>query len=384
MKQYLRLLPISLAAMTKARWASLTIVFCFAALTLVLQGFLAMIAGFEQAANNTGAADIAIFLDAQATSENSSNVTREQLDLVRGLPALRGTDGRVELAGELTAIASGVRSSDKTRINLTVRGIDADSVHLRRGFRLIAGRLPRSGTREVAVGRRLAGEVEGITLGKPVRLRNSDWLVVGVFALEGNLFESEIWANLDSVQDAFNRLNQFQSIRIRLPSQDALAHAAAASADDPRLGLQVMSERDYLQAQAASGVFLVKYFGWPMTLVLAVGVVSGVYNIIQITILARARANAILLQIGFRRAPLFASLLSETVLLALTGAALGALAAWVLLDGMVTSTLGVGFTTRTFSLEITPLVVLPAFALAAAVGILSGVGPSWRGVRAAR
>ncbi len=379
MKQYVVLLQISLASLRRAHWASLTIVMCVAVVVLVLQGFLAMIAGFEQSAKNTGAADVAVVLDAQATSENSSNITREQLEIIKSMPALRGPDGRAHISPELTAIVGGSRAGDKVRINMTLRGLGKEGIALRRGFQLLQGRLPAPASREIIVGRRLMAEVEGLALNHSIRLGSSDWRVVGVFALEGNLFESEIWSDLASVQDAFNRANQYQAIRIGLPDAAALAGAAAQSSSDPRLGLQLMSEHEYLQAQASSGVFLAQYFGWPLALMLALGVVAGIYNVIQISIQGRSRANRILGQLGFGRWPLFASLLSESVLLSLLGAALGSLLAYVLIDGLVTSTLSVGFTTRTFSLRLQPHILLQAVLLATAIGICGGIRPAWQG-----
>jgi putative ABC transport system permease protein len=285
------------------------------------------------------------------------------------------------MSAELSTIVGGIRAADNARINMTLRGMDTTGIQLRSGFRLVEGRMPAPLSREVIVGRRLAAEIEGATVGTSIRLGGSDWRTVGIFALDGNLFESEIWADLASVQDAFNRLNQYQSIRIRLPSATALAELARRSSADPRLGLQVQTEHAYLQAQASSGVFLVQYFGWPLTIILAVGIVTGIYNIVQISIEGRARMLLILQLLGFTRWPLFASLLSEAVLLAIAGAVLGTLAAWLTLDGAVTSTLSVGFTTRTFSLALGSRGTVQAFMLAIAVGLMSAVPPSWKGSR---
>jgi putative ABC transport system permease protein len=376
--QYLVLLTISLAAMRKSRWASVTVVASVALVVFVLQGFLAMTVGFAQTARNTGADDIAVVLDSQATSETSSSLTREQVEIIRSL-VTSNREGHAGLSAELSMIVGGIRADDRARINLTMRGLEANGVQLHRGFRLVEGRMPAPLSREVIVGRRLAGEIEDATVGKVIRLGGSDWKTVGVFALDGNLFESEIWANLASVQDAFNRSNQYQSIRIRVSPGGPSAELLKRNGADPRLGLQMQSEHEYLKAQASSGVFLVQYFGWPLSMILAIGVVAGIYNIMQISIEGRARELLILRLMGIDGWPLFASLLSEAVLLALAGAVLGSLGAYLVLDGAVTSALGVGFGTRTFSLAVDLRSTLDAFLMAVAVGLVSAVVPSWKG-----
>ena len=52
---------------------------------------------------------------------------------------------------------------------------------------------------------------------------------------------------------------------------------------------------------------------------------------------------AILRAVGFNSAPIIASVVSESILLALPGALIGALVAWLLFNGLLASPLGASF-----------------------------------------
>ena len=51
---------------------------------------------------------------------------------------------------------------------------------------------------------------------------NTQWNVVGVFSTGGNVFESELWADLKVIQSVYNRGSSAQTIRAKLTSSDSL------------------------------------------------------------------------------------------------------------------------------------------------------------------
>lgn len=94
----------------------------------------------------------------------------------------------------------------------------------------------------------------------------------------------------------------------------------------------------------------------------------------SMTIRERFRELAILKAIGYRRRELFAFILAESFGLAVTGAALGVGAAWVLymeMDAMQKVTGGIFV-----SFELTPKIMAIAMTVAATLGIVSSIMPS--------
>jgi hypothetical protein len=77
--------------------------------------------------------------------------------------------------------------------NVTIRGIGAASLALRPQVRLLAGRLPKPGSGEIAAGASIARRFRGAGLGEQLRFAQRDWLVVGILEAGGSAFDSEIW-----------------------------------------------------------------------------------------------------------------------------------------------------------------------------------------------
>jgi len=115
---------------------------------------------------------------------------------------------------------------------------------------------------------------------------------------------------------------------------------------------------------------------WFIGGVMAAGAVCGALNSLYASVDARRQEIATLRAIGFSNAPIVLSLLIEGMLLALPGAAIGALVAWTLFDGNVVSTDG-----RVFALVITPRVLLDCVGWALAIGLLGGSLPALRAAR---
>ena len=117
----------------------------------------------------------------------------------------------------------------------------------------------------------------------------------------------------------------------------------------------------------------VSYFvGGIMALAATIGAANSLYAIVD----GRRRELATLRAIGFNSAPIIASLLSESILLALPGALLGALVAWFLFNGLQASPFG-----TSFRLAVTPSLALLGLGWALGMGVISGLLPAMRAAR---
>jgi putative ABC transport system permease protein len=75
------------------------------------------------------------------------------------------------------------------------------------------------------------------------------------------------------------------------------------------------------------------------------------------------------------------SVMIEALLLALGGAVLGALIAYVLFNNLSVSTLGQNFTQVVFSFKVTPELVVRGLIIALFIGMLGGFLPALRAAR---
>jgi len=110
--------------------------------------------------------------------------------------------------------------------------------------------------------------------------------------------------------------------------------------------------------------------------VMARGAIFGALNSLYASVDARRREIATLRAIGFNSGPIIVSVLLEGMLLALPGAFLGALVAWVLFNGNVVDVAGL-----IFKLTVTPRLLMISIFWALTIGLIGGSLPAMRAAR---
>jgi putative ABC transport system permease protein len=380
--QVIAVTRINLMSIPRRLWLSLSTVVAIALVVVVLLGFLAMAQGFQRTMAGSGSPDVAIILRAGATTEINSGITHDQVRLIEEGPGIaRTAQGQPLVSAELYVVAGGIKRSTGTKANLPLRGIGPEGALVRHGIAITAGRMFTRASNEVVVGQSLLKEFAGFDLGSTLAFGTSRWTVVGVFDAGGSVFESEIWGDLPVVQSLFNRINVVQTVRVRLERPEALAALATYVANDPRLKLDVKSEAAYFAEQSSQTSDLIQKLGWPLAIAMALGALAGALNTMYNSVAARSQEIATLRAIGFGGFPVFVGTLAESLVLAIAGGALGALATWLAVDGLSASTLTGSFTQVVFSFTLTPALAAQGMALALAVGLIGGIFPA---VRAAR
>jgi putative ABC transport system permease protein len=371
---------VSLLSLIQNKWSSATISVCVALVVLVLIAFLSMAEGYEYGTHNAGSPAMAVLTAAEASAESDSRLSREQVELLAAAPNVPTADGEPLISPELVMTVGAARKSDAGRVNIGLRGMRAIGSQMREGFHLLSGRMFEPGRNEIIVGARLSEKLGSFELGKSVRLAGRDWLVVGVFALTGDLFEFEAWGDIAAIQAAYDRLNQYQSVRMKLADDAALLTLATFNAQDPRLRLGIQTEQQFFRRQTEGTHNLMTYLGWPLAAVLAVGAIGGTFNALSISVDGRRRSLRILGILGFHHYAVFACVLAEAMLLALIGSLAGIAVAWSCFDGLKASTMGAGFTSISFEWRVGAASIVQALLLSAVLGLLGGLIPAWRAV----
>ncbi|EJC79814.1 ABC-type transport system, involved in lipoprotein release, permease component [Rhizobium leguminosarum bv. trifolii WSM2297] len=387
LKQTFLMIRVNLGSLPRRLAISLSMVLSVALVVAVLSGFLAMARGFEAALAGAGSPDIAVILGGGTNQETGSDVPA---DAIRSLAAISGDTGIArDGAGGLALsreiiVPIDVRGSDGAEQTLSLRGMDPAGPNLRGRARLSQGRLFASGAREIVVGARIADAFPGFAVGQRVRFGAVDWTVAGHFTAGGSAFESEIWAHLDAVQSAFGRQGQVQSLRVRLAGGDparALAALRERLSDISGTPLTAIPEADLYAAQAERTENLIRLFGWPIALLMAIGATAGALNTMMSSVSDRATEIATLRLLGFSRMPAFAATWVEAVLLSAAGAAVGVIASRLAFNGWQASTMGANNTKMVFQLDVTPDVILTAGLLGLAVGVIGGALPALAATR---
>ena len=141
------------------------------------------------------------------------------------------------------------------------------------------------------------------------------------------------------------------------------------------------SEAAYFADQSSQTTDLIQKLGWPLAIAMAFGALAGALNTMYSSVAARAVEIATLRAIGFGGFSAFAGTLAESLALAAIGGAIGAVATYLIFDGITASTLGGNFTQVVFAFRLSPGLVGEGVLLALIVGLIGGLFPALRAAR---
>jgi len=371
---------VGIATLPQRFGASAVVVVGIAGVVGVLVALLAMGAGFEATLRQTGTDDSAIVMQAGAQSELNSAVTPEIVALVSQVPqVLKNAQGQSIVSPELVGTAM-LRNNSGHDANVVIRGVGERAWDLWPNVRITTGRKFTSGLQELIVGKGIHTQFAGTQIGSTLMLSGQPWGVVGIFD-SGDAHSSEIWADTNVVGSAFQRGTSKTSLTVQLTDIGALDAFKTRLANDPRLKVEVQTTREYYGRQSAAFTRIIRILGTTVGAIMAFGALFGVLNTMYSAVAARAREIATLRAIGFRRVPMIVSILLETMLLAVTGGAIGAAASWAIFDGFTASTVGANSSQMVFAFKVSTALLWNGLKWALAIALIGGLFPAIRAAR---
>lgn len=372
---------MNVLSLPRRLWMSLAAVFAVSVVVAVLLSFLAMAKGFEQTLAGTGSESIAIATRIGSQSELNSSMSRDTVNLLITSPGIaQNANGDPIYSSELYVVVDGIKRSTQNKANIPMRGISAQGFDLRDQVEIVAGRTFESGRNEIVVGQGVQREFAGFDLGQSVRFGKTTWEVVGIFATGGSAFESELWADARIVQSQFQRGSSFQTTRVRLTEPGNVQPIIDFVEQNPRLILDVETEAEFFAAQGEA-LGSIAMFGWILSIVMGLGALAGALNTMYTSVSSRSTEIATLRALGFSNSSAFFGTLAESIVLSVIGGVVGAVAAYLFMDGFSTSTLGTNFTQVVFTFQLTPELFRNGIILALAIGLIGGLFPAWRAAR---
>ena len=365
------------------RWGpSLVLVIGLAGVVAVLTALLAMAQGFQSTLQDAGRTDNALVLRGGSGAELNSGFGGDVATLIKLAPGIRkASDGKPLASGELIVITELLKKGETINgANVTLRGVEPAAFEIRPQVKIIEGRTFQPGLREIIAGVGVKRLFDGVEVGKSIRMRGSDWTVVGIFEA-GDANDSELWADAGAAQSAFNRGNSVSAVRVGLESPAALETLKTALAADPRVTVEVLQEQAYYSNQTKQFRVMISVLAGVVTFIMALGAIFAALNTMYAAVATRTREIATLRAIGFGAMPVLVSVMIEAIVLAFLGGLAGALLAWLLFDNLAVSTLGQSFTQVVFAFQVTVGLVLTGLVIAMIIGFVGGLLPAIRAAR---
>lgn len=375
LKQTLALTATGFAGIPQRRGSSFVTVIGVTTVVAVLMSLLAIGEGAQIFTGRSLPPNTAVVLSRGATNTAQSVLTRDAVSVIQDAPGIkRAADGTPWLVATTFVSVDAIKRDGK-RGNVYLVGFSPGVEVAQTNVKIIAGRKFRPAVREVNVSEPIRKQYRGMDIGDTINLHGSQWTVVGIFAGNDTIGDSSLRADADTVMSAFNR-NAYQSATATLNSATDYQRFKDALTSNPALAVEVKTGEESMKQNFGALNTLLDFVAYFVGTVMASGAVFGALNSLYASVDARRREIATLRAIGFNSGPIIISVLLEGMALALPGAFLGALIAWLAFNGNVVDVQGL-----IFKLTVTPKLLLVSVFWALAIGLIGGSLPALRAAR---
>ncbi|MGJ8677130.1 MAG: ABC transporter permease [Akkermansiaceae bacterium] len=299
-----------------------------------------------------------VHLEAEAIVATSINGLSEQL-------------GVTAVSGEIFYQAP-IEVSSGTKEQALLRGVTEKAFLVHESVRLLKGNFPSPG--EVMIGRlahrNMGVESSELEVGNEISFENTTLRIAGIFAAPGTVLESEIWFDRNDLSSLTQR-DTLSVVNIKLDT---------AEADDvdvftlQRNDLELTAIPENIYYDKLSLFYKpIQVMTWVTAALVSAGALFGGLNTLYAAFASRIREMATLQSIGFTRFALLVSLIQESLLATLTGTLIAFIVAYFVLDGQT-----VPFSVGTFTLTLSPTVILTGLITGILLGTLGTLPPAIR------
>lgn len=355
----------------------------FAGVVSVFVGVLSIQQGFRNASRSIGGEAIAMIMRNSATAELASVIKSADLSIIESAPGIARRDDRPLIAPELLVVVNVPKRGTDIEATVPMRGLHRNSLAVREGIKVTEGRMFTPGLNEIVVGRGAAEQYQGLRVGDSLRSGRHTWSVVGLFEANGGVHESEIWADGNVLQTAYERSNTYQAVYAKLSSPEALGALKHTLEADSRLAVRVRTEADYYRELGKFQSDFIATAGTVIALLMAGGAIFGAINMMHSAVAGRQREIGIFRALGFGRSGVLLALLVESTLIGVVGGLLGGLLTRAVLNGYQVSTVNFeSFSQVVFAFSVTSDLIKEGIVLALLMGFIGGLPSALAAARA--
>jgi putative ABC transport system permease protein len=374
LRELLAILRVNLSSVPQRIGSALTILVGVTCAVGVLVSMLAMGTGAREQQSANVRPD-RVVLTTTGTRPGQGNITKEEAAVILGLPGVRRTAAGTPIVVFQSMVPiEGRRRATGKRIYFPLVAVTAAFSEFAPEIHYTAGRPFASGLSELVASNACTRQFVGFELGDQRSIRGGNWTVVGHFD-QGRAQDCVVYADADTLMSAFGRTT-YSSAALMLRSAEDFDALRAAVSSDPRLKLEVRREKEAVEVAFQPLNAILNFVSYFVGTIMAIGATLGAVNSLYSMVDSRQREIATLRAIGFKSGPVILAVLLESMLLALPGALLGSMLAWMLFNGLSASPLG-----YSFQLSVTLPLAMLGIEWALAMGLLGGLLPALRAAR---
>jgi putative ABC transport system permease protein len=369
LRQLFTVTAIGISTLVQRRGTAFVIVAGVACVVGVLVSMLSVTVGLTRMYLSGGGEEHAIVLPKNVLGESGSGLSRGTVSTILNAPGIAKGPDSAPLA-DAEFVLSIWSPPGLLRDFLQVRGIGAAGAKLRNDFRVESGRMLRTGSQELLIGVG-ASRRFGLKSGDKLLMPGGFWPIVGTYSNGGDRSESELFADAETLLSA-SRQSGFGSVIVELANPRAFDELQRWLTANPAIAVDVYRVPDYLLRTNGRQLVFFTRASYAIGIIMALGALFGATRIMYAAVRARTREIGTLRALGFGNTAVTISVLLEATLLALVGAVLGVLVAWLMFDGREVHSGGI------FRLHVSAPLAALGLAWGVAIALLGGLLPAIR------
>jgi putative ABC transport system permease protein len=367
---------------TSRKLTTFITIFGVALVVFVFTAVLMMAYGIQKTLKATGQPDNVIVTRKAANGEISSLVDGETQDIVRTLPHIAVDKNGKQIISKEPVVIINLEKLSGGMSNVTVRGVSDVVFELRPQVKIIEGQMFKFGLRELIVGSGVTGRFKGAGIGDEVKFAGDSWKIVGIFDSDGSGFDSEMWGDSQALLNAFNRGSTVSSMTLKLDDASNFEDFKKQFEFDKRLQqFEPKIEQQYFEEQSEFMAAFIRIIGIVITVIFSFGAMIGAAITMYAAVANRTVEVGTLRALGFKRRSILVVFLIESLVIAITGGAIGIFLASFLQFFNISTLNFQSFSELAFSFSLSPSIIITSLIFSVIMGIIGGFLPSVRASR---
>lgn len=317
------LLLYSYRNLSRRKLTTFFTVFGMALVIFVFSAVIMLTEGLRKTLVKTGEYDNVMVIRRSSQAELQSVIDRNQANIIDTLAEIKiGQEGRKLISKEIVTLINLIKKSTNKPSNVTIRGVDENSLKIRKNIKIISGRDLTKGSNEILVGKNIARNFYNVEVGNSINFAGRDWRIVGVIDAGNTGFSSEIWCDVNQIMQAFRR-TAYSSVIFKLSDEKVFEKVKEKIESDPRLTVECKREVKYYEEQSEVMATFISYLGISMTLIFSFGAIIGAMITMYTAVANRESEIGTLRAIGFTNNNILFAFLLESLLISLIGFLIG-------------------------------------------------------------
>ena len=367
-------LKYSLRSLLTRRVSTLLITIGIALVVFIFISMIATAQSMKGAIMQTGSEENVIIKNKAVPAVEFGLLAEEVLNVIKYLPGIARSIRDIPLVSPELYNRKFIKFGEQDKVVwLRIRGITPAAFEVYPQITVVRGTLPRRG--EVMIGKEVAVKFSReFAVGDTLQVGKENHRISGIFESGGSTFEGEIWMDKEDMKLDFD-MHGLSQVTVRLESpglKDSFIRDLSRNLQLPTA--DAVGEKEYFASEGQSSTFVL-VMGIIIAVLMALGAIFGGMNLMYMTIAARIREIGTLRALGFSRSNILASLLMESLIIALLGGVAGSTLS-IIVNGYSLELFEVAF-----SITISPFILLLGLMVSVLIGIGGGLLP---GISASR